>query len=291
MGAGVDSMVADPSLPRHVPLLRVIDPLMAERMATWVLWGVINAQRRCDAYWAAQRAARWDKGIENFRNVDNAELRVGVMGLGESARAVQGGANLCGWVGAVRLAACLPPDTGAGAARPAAGVMGGATADVLARLGYDVSAWTRRPRERPGVRGFHGAAQLREFAAQADVLVCLLPLTPETRGILSAELFAWLPPGATVINAARGGHLRDARELVAALDSGHLAGAVLDVFDQEPLPSDSPLWSHPSVRVFPHVSSMTNVETAVAQMLESRAAVLGGRSPPRELVVDWEAGY
>jgi phosphoglycerate dehydrogenase-like enzyme len=82
MGAGVDSLLRDATLPRHVPLLRVIDPLMSERMATWVLWGVINCQRRCDAYARAQRERRWDKAIENFRSVDNAELRVGVMGLG-----------------------------------------------------------------------------------------------------------------------------------------------------------------------------------------------------------------
>ena len=129
MGAGVDSMIGEPTLPRHVPLLRVIDPLMSERMATWVLWGVINCQvraralleggltapscphatcispaalhaprnapyhalpclapmlqRKCDAYLAAQRQRLWDKGIENFRNTDNSELRVGIMGLGE----------------------------------------------------------------------------------------------------------------------------------------------------------------------------------------------------------------
>lgn len=251
MGAGVDSMIADQSLPRNVTLLRVIDPLMAERMATWVLWGVINVQRRCDAYLQAQRDHLWDKGIENYKNIDNAELRVGVMGLG---------------------------------------VMGGAAADVLRTLGYPVAAWTRRPRTRDGIKCFSGDEQLSEFAAQCDVLVCLLPLTDQTRGVLNKSLFEALPRGAAVINAARGGHLVEA-DLLQALDSGHLSSAILDVFAKEPLPGDSALWGHPSVRVFPHVSSMTNIETAVEQMLSNRDCVLEGRPPPKELVVDWEAGY
>lgn len=252
MGAGVDHMVGEPSLPRHVPLLRVIDPLMSERMATWVLWGVINCQRKCDAYMAAQQQRRWDKGIEDFRNVDNGELRVGIMGLG---------------------------------------VMGGATADTLLKLGYPVSAWSRTTRQhRPGLRCYSGMDQLQEFASQVDVLVCLLPLTDATRGILDAKLFSWLPAGASVINAARGGHLVEA-DLLAALDSGHLTSAILDVFATEPLPEDSPLWEHPRVRIFPHVSSMTNIESAVEQMLQNRECVLTGQAPPAELVVDWEAGY
>ena len=99
--------------------------------------------------------------------------------------------------------------------------MGGATADVLALLGYRVSAWTRRPRERAGIACYHGAGQLRQFAAQADVLVCLLPLTDDTRGILSARVFGWLPRGAAVINAARGAHMEEG-DLLAALDAGQV---------------------------------------------------------------------
>ena len=106
-----------------------------------------------------------------------------------------------------------------------AGVMGGATAGLLERLGYRVSAWTRTPRQQPslGVACFHGPHQLQAFASGVDVLVCLLPLTPETRGILNARLFGWLPRGATVVNAARGGHLV-VPDLLAALDSGHVRG-------------------------------------------------------------------
>jgi glyoxylate/hydroxypyruvate reductase len=251
MGAGVDSLLSDPTLPRHVPLLRVIDPLMAERMAIWVLWGVINIQRKCDAYLEAQRQSKWDKSIENFKNIDNAELRVGVLG---------------------------------------AGVMGGAVIDTLKKLKYNVASWTRRNRKLEGVECYSGREQLLKFAANVDILVCLLPLTEDTRGILNAELFSAMKHGSAVINAARGGHLLE-KDLLDALDSGKLSSAILDVFTQEPLSEGSRLWQHPSVRVFPHVSSMTNIESAVDQMLENRQRILEGRAVAPELVVDWEAGY
>ncbi len=143
-------------------------------------------QRKCDSYWQAQQAQRWAKDIENFRNIDNGELRVGVMGLG---------------------------------------VMGGAVVDVLCQLGYPVAAWTRTARERAGVTCFHGREGLAAFAAVSDVLVCLLPLTGETRGILNAELFASMPRGASVINAARGGHLVEG-DLLAALETGQVGSGV-----------------------------------------------------------------
>jgi glyoxylate/hydroxypyruvate reductase A len=253
MGAGVDAVLALGDAIPDLPLLRIVDPLMAQRMATWVLWAVVNSQRRADAYLEAQRAARWDKGVEAFTPVDNGALRVGVMGLG---------------------------------------AMGGAAADALAALGYRVSAWTRTARPpRPGVaRAFHGAAQLGAFAAALDVAVCLLPLTPETRGVLNARFFASMPPGGVVVNAARGGHLVEA-DLLAALDAGHLRGAVLDVADPEPPPADSRLWRHPAVRLFPHVASMTNVETAVQQIVASRECVLRGEVPPGAALVDRRRGY
>lgn len=251
MGAGVDSLLSDLTIPRHVPLLRVIDPLMAQRMATWVLWGVINVQRKCDEYLAAQRDSRWDKSIENFRNADNSELIIGVMG---------------------------------------SGVMGGAVVDTLVNLGYNVSTWTRKPRMVENVRCFAGTDELLSFAGQCNIVVCLLPLTDNTRGILNAKLFQALPKGAALINAARGGHLVET-DLISALDSGHLSSAILDVFAKEPLPSESPLWSHPKIRIFPHVSSMTPIESSIDQMLENRERVLEGREVAPELVVDWEVGY
>ena len=100
-----------------------------------------------------------------------------------------------------------------------------------------------------------GASELPAFLGQCDILVCVLPLTPETRGIMNAALFAQLPQGAWVINVARGAHLIE-EDLIAALDSGHLAGAVLDVFQTEPLPADSPIWRHPKITATPHIAGI-----------------------------------
>lgn len=174
------------------------------------------------------------------------------------------------------------------------GVMGGATAKALSMLGYKVSAWTRRPRDSAdgvNVECFSGKEQFRTFCSQSDILVCLLPLTAETTGILNRDVFSLLPRGSAVINAARGKHLV-VDDLIESLDSGHLRAAILDVFEKEPLSANSPLWSHPKVRIFPHVSSMTNIESGVEQILQNRNAVLGIKgSVPSELVVDVHAGY
>lgn len=251
-GAGVDSMLSDPNIPRNIPLLRVIDPLMAERMATWVLWGIINIQRKCDGYYKAQRHHIWDKKLENHKSIDNQDLRVGIMGLG---------------------------------------VMGGAVADCLVNLRYRVASWTRsKSKIRQDITQFFGRQELLDFANQSDVIVCLLPLTDETRGILNKDIFDAMPPGSAVINAARGGHLI-VEDLTQALDNGPLESAILDVFDPEPLSSDSALWDHPKVRVFPHVSSNTHIGNAVDQMVRNRDIVLKGGTPSAEVLVDFNRGY
>jgi glyoxylate/hydroxypyruvate reductase A len=118
-----------------------------------------------------------------------------------------------------------------------------------------------------------------------------LPTCPIVcRGILNAEFFSWLPAGASLINLSRGQHVVDA-DLLAALDSGRLAGAVLDVFHQEPLSPDSPLWRHPKIRAFPHVSGITHLPSAADQMARLRALVLAGKPLPPEVVVDRQLGY
>ncbi|MGQ9366859.1 2-hydroxyacid dehydrogenase [Azospirillum sp. ST 5-10] len=137
------------------------------------------------------------------------------------------------------------------------GELGTAAARALTALGFAVTGWSRTPRTLAGVETRHGADGLATLLARSDVLVCLLPLTPETRGILDRRAFAALPPGAVVVNAARGGHLVE-EDLLAALDSGHLAGASLDVFQDEPLAPGHPFWSHPKVRVTPHVAGVTH---------------------------------
>ena len=143
------------------------------------------------------------------------------------------------------------------------GVLGQDAARMLVRFGFDVAGWSRTPKEIEGVTCFHGPEGLDQMLARTDILVCLLPLTPATRGILNGELFAKLPRGACLINVGRGGHQVE-RDLLEALDSGQLREATLDVFEEEPLPADSPLWSHPQVIVTPHIASMTMPETAKA---------------------------
>ena len=133
------------------------------------------------------------------------------------------------------------------------GPIGLGAAKTLAAAGFQVAGWVRRPRSVDGIEVFNGRDGLAAFLARSEIVVNLLPLTPETRGILGAETFKALPAGAAIINLGRGEHVVDA-DLIAALDSGHLADATLDVFHVEPLPGDSPLWRHPKITVMPHVA-------------------------------------
>jgi glyoxylate/hydroxypyruvate reductase A len=168
------------------------------------------------------------------------------------------------------------------------GEIGALAALRLRDLDFPVAGWSRTRKKVRGIESFAGPEELSAFLARTDVLVCVLPLTPDTRGILNRETFATLPTGAFVINVARGGHLIE-DDLVAAIDSGHLAGATLDVFQTEPLPETSPLWRHPRIAVTPHVAAMSEPR-AVA-----RAAVDGiaryERGEPLSNLVDLTRGY
>lgn len=168
------------------------------------------------------------------------------------------------------------------------GVLGQAAATPLKALNYRVAGWSQTAKHVEGVTGFHGRDGLVPFLNQTDILVCLLPLTPDTRGILDAGLFAALPAGACVINAARGGHLVE-NDLRAALDSNHLRGATLDVFTTEPLPEDNPLWSHPKVVVTPHSAAATDPASFMAHVARTITRVDQGLPP--ENLVDFSRGY
>jgi glyoxylate/hydroxypyruvate reductase A len=168
------------------------------------------------------------------------------------------------------------------------GELGGAAAEAIRALGFPVMGWTRSPRTREGVQTFHGAEGLEAMLRQTDILVCLLPLTPDTRGVINARTLALLPQGAFVINAARGGHLV-AGDLLAALDSGHIAAAALDVFEPEPLPTDHGFWGHPRVLVWPHAASITIPSSAAPQVVENIHRLRDGR--PLINLVEFGAGY
>lgn len=168
------------------------------------------------------------------------------------------------------------------------GVLGQAAATPLKALNYRLSAWSATPKRMEGVRCFHGEDQLGEFLGESDILVCLLPLTSETRGILNAATFAQLPRGACVINCARGGHLVE-EDLIAALDGEHLRGVTLDVFQTEPLPATSPLWSHPKVVMTPHTASMTDPASFMRNVAHAIRRMDQGLPP--ENLVDFTRGY
>lgn len=146
------------------------------------------------------------------------------------------------------------------------GVLGQSAARALAAIGYAVRGWSRSPKDDlpAGCEAFHGDAARAGFLAGCDTLVCLLPLTEATRGVLNAELFAQLPRGARLVNAGRGAHLVQ-DDLLAALESGQLASAVLDAFVEEPLPSGHPFWHHPRITVTPHIATRTGPEAIARQ--------------------------
>jgi glyoxylate/hydroxypyruvate reductase A len=242
---GVDALVGDPTLPRDVPLARLVDPAMARSMTETVVLHVLTLHRRVPEYRAQQARALW-------RELDQpsaAERRVGLLGLG---------------------------DLGRDAAR------------ALVGLGFAVAGWGRRPRELPGIALFTGAGGLAALLARTDILVNLLPLTDDTRGILDAAALSQLPAGASLINVARGGHVVEA-DLLRALDDSHLAHAILDVFAEEPLPADHPFWRHPRVTVLPHVAAYSDARSGAAIVAANVARFRAGE--PVEHLVDWSAGY
>lgn len=220
LGAGVDALLADPTLPAGIPIVRLVDPYMTDAMAEYVTFQVLRLHRQDLDYLAQQRACRWEE-----REQPNAgERRVGILGFG---------------------------------------ALGQAAGRKLKAIGFDVAGWSRSAKTVSGFATFAGEAGFAPFLARSDILVCLLPLTAETEGILRAATFERLPRAAGIVNAGRGGHLVEA-ELIAALDSGQLSGAVLDVFREEPLPADHPFWTHPRIIVTPHVAAETNPPTAAS---------------------------
>lgn len=245
LGAGVDGLVDDPSIPAHLPIVRMVDDGLVQGMAEFVAHAVLAAHREADVFTAAQRDHRWA-----FRGHAYAHERtVGILGLG---------------------------------------VLGRAAARLLQALRFKVAGWNRTGRTMAGVECFHGEAGLAAMLPRCDILVCLLPLTRETRGVLDARLFVRLPRGAYVINVARGAHLVTP-DLLAALDSGHLRGALLDVFETEPLPADSPLWDHPGVRVTPHIASVTMTRSSANYVAAQIQAFERGEALSN--LVDRGAGY
>ena len=249
LGAGVDALMADRSLP-DVPLVRVAVDDLTARMAEYVVLHVLMHHRQELYLRDSQRVKRW---APKYQWPANA-ISVGIMGLG---------------------------------------TLGVSAAEVLKRIGFRVAGWSRSEREIDGIECFHGKAQLEAFLARTDILVCLLPLTPDTQHILNRELFTKLnrngPLGGPVlINAGRGG-LQNEKDILTCLDDGTLGGASLDVYATEPLPPDSRFWTHPKVVLTPHNAADTDpdeISKYVASQIERFEA--GGAL---ENIVDPARGY
>lgn len=245
LGAGVDHIWDHGDPPRGVPITRIVDPLMARRMAEYVVGTVLRHHRRLDAYQARQASADW----ATLDCADAPDLTVALLGLGTMGRSVAG---------------------------------------ALTAIGYRVVGWSRRPRSLDGIETRDGPDGLDSVLAEADYLVLLLPLTPETDRLLDAARLARLKRGAYLINPGRGALVDDAA-LLAALDGGRLAGATLDVFATEPLPAGHPYWTHPRVFVTPHIASLSNPATGAPQIVESIHAAVEGREIANR--VDPDARY
>jgi glyoxylate/hydroxypyruvate reductase A len=242
---GVDGLLADPTLPRGVPLARLIDPGMVAAMSETVLARVLDWHRHLYRYRAQQAAQQWTPRKQFMA----ADRTVGILGLG---------------------------------------TLGADAAAKLRALGFRVCGWSRRAKTLAGVEAFFGDDGLEAMLRQSEALVCLLPLTGETRGILDAPRLGLLPHGACVINLARGAHVVEG-DLLAALDAGRLAHAYLDVFQTEPLPADHPFWTHPRVSLTPHVAALTEPRTALAKVVANLERFARGARP--EALVDTAAGY
>ncbi|WKX27639.1 2-hydroxyacid dehydrogenase [Tatumella ptyseos] len=168
------------------------------------------------------------------------------------------------------------------------GNLGSAAARVLTHLGYQCSGWSRNRKHIDGVASYFGDDQLAAFLAQSDILVCLLPLTHLTRGLLNRDLFAQLPRGAGLVHAGRGQQLNH-EDLIEALESGQISHAVIDVTDPEPLPEEHPFWTHPSLWLTPHIASETHAESSVKVLFDNIRRHEQGRSMIG--LIDMNRGY
>jgi glyoxylate/hydroxypyruvate reductase A len=249
IGAGADHLLGDPQLP-DVPIARGVYDDLTMRMTEYVVLHVLMHHRRQPLYTAQQREKVW----RGHHQPAAHEVTVGVMGIG---------------------------------------AIGADSAAVLKRLGFQVAGWSRSPKEVPGIEVFHGADGLEKFLARTEILAVLLPHTPETEGILNLSLFRKLKHdgalgGAYLVNAGRG-KLQVEADIVAAFDQGALAGASLDVFATEPLPTASPLWTHPKAVVTPHNAGDLEPRQLVPSLLAQIDRFEAGE-PPRNLV-DRRRGY
>ena len=244
-GQGVDYMMGDETVPRDIPLVRLVDPDMSDALSHWAILATLDFWRDAKHYRSSQVAAKW----EPIAQRPASGAKVGIMGVG---------------------------------------AIGGLMARRFAALGFDVRGWARSPRLIDDVIVFVGDKEFATFLEGLEILVSVLPLTPETRGIMNTDLFNKLAKGAYIINGGRGPQLVE-DDLLDAIASGQISGAALDVFENEPLPSSHVFWGHPNITVWPHVAAQTNPNTAAKQVAAAVKAIMAGEEPQNR--VDWQRGY
>jgi glyoxylate/hydroxypyruvate reductase A len=250
LGAGVDDMLRDSTLPKHVPLLRVVDADLTARMSEYVLLHVLihaREQRRLDTN---QLLSKWD----SFAAHTAKDFSVGVMGLG---------------------------------------ILGQDSASKLSMMGFKVRGWSRSAKHITGVECFSGESGMNAFLGGTDILVCLLPATKDTEGMINRDLLSRLsrrgPFGAPVLINAGRGRVQNEADILACLDDGTLYAATLDVFRQEPLPATSAFWLHPKVTVTPHAAADSD-PAAICAYVASQIRLFNTGQPVSN-VVDVTAGY
>lgn len=232
MGAGVDHLFEDPSLPHDVILTRVVDDKLASDMQEFVAALCLSHIRNLKEYDELQQKSNWNP--TSYKRA--ADVQVGILGLG---------------------------------------TLGQAVGKMLTDIGFQVSGWSLSRKQIPHIKSY-SKNELDDFLTHAKILICLLPLTEETRGILDSNLFSKLPDGAFLINVARGGHLVE-DDLLQALDSKKISGAALDVFNTEPLPKDHPFWERKEITITPHIASMSNAASVAPQVIENYNRMSAGK--------------
>ncbi len=244
-GAGVDHLLSDTQIPKHVEIVRIIDGLLSADMFEFALAVVMKHLRKLTRYTRYQEASIWKKH-EYLRIKD---IGIGIMGTG---------------------------------------MIGHHVASELQRVGFRVSGWNRTGGQPTSYDKYYGTVQLNDFLKVSDVLICLLPLTRQTRGIINYSLLKALPADAYVINFGRGAHVNE-RDLISAIDEGHISGAHLDVFEEEPLPENHLFWQQPGIDITPHVASLTDPDSIAPQVMENYHRSREGM--PLKNLVSRDLGY
>ena len=245
LGQGVDHILRDDSLPDTLPIVRLIDPDMAQALAHWVTLAVLSKLRKASDY----RALAKRQEYRPLPQTEASELKIGLYGVGASGTEV---------------------------------------ARQLTSLGFDVTGYVNSPRPDDQISYLWGKDGLDKMLASMDFHICVMPLTDDNRGFFNQAVFDQMKIGAYMINAGRGAHIVE-DDLLSAIQSGHLSGACLDVFQTEPLPADHAFWHSPHIEIWPHVAAQTNPRTASDQIAKALLAFDEGRRAAN--LVDRTKGY